>query len=310
MGILIKKYIWIAYLFLTALSAFFVAKIVNTYLGDHLIVERKFSFTAVSAPAQSSKVLPGFEAYKVILDRNLFDSKDAPLPATMPAEGTVLQQVNLDGPATRTSLNVKLLSTFSVGSGTDKRSTATVQADRGGTDVYTVEDDKQFAPGVKITKILSDRIEFVNSNRLEFVELENVSSKGGMPKASAGNVGNIPSTPGAKGSVAQQTPNKFTVDKAAVEDAVNNPDKLMTEIRVAPNLVNNKSQGLKVLSVNAGSLFSKLGLQRNDVLNRANGVEMNITNLPQLLTMLKSEKSISIDLERNAVKQSFEYEIR
>lgn len=306
MGILIKKYIWIAYLFLIALSAFFVAKIVNTYLGDHLIVERKFSFSSVAAPVQNSKIIPSFEAYKIIADRNIFDSKEMQVTTTMPDQTIPDQQLDLNGEATRTSLNIKLLSTFSVGSGMDKRSTATVQADRGAADVYTVEDDKQFAPGVKITKILSDRIEFVNANRLEFLELENVSAKPGSVSMSRG----APTSPGSTTSVAQQAPNKFTVDKAAVDNAVNNPDKLMTEIRVSPNMVNNRSQGLKVTSVAAGSLFNKLGIQRGDVLYSANGLEMNIQNLPQLLMMLKGERSISINLERNAQKQSFEYEIR
>ncbi len=175
MEILIKKYLWIANLLAVAFCSYFLAKIVSVFIADKLIVERNFTLPATNSDALLAKSLPSFEQYKIILDRNMFDSKEVAVATT---EEVVTEAPNLEGPATKTVLPIKLLSTFAVGSGTDQRSTATVQSSTGAPEVYTVGDEKQFAPGVKITKILPTRIEFINGPRLEYAEIENFSASG------------------------------------------------------------------------------------------------------------------------------------
>ena len=86
--------------------------------------------------------------------------------------------------------------------------------------------------------------------------------------------------------------------------------KLYTEIRIVPNAVGNQIQGMKILSVKQGSLFDKLGLQRGDILERINGMEVDIKSGFKIFNELKDVKSLTVDLTRQGQKQSFEYEIR
>lgn len=308
MSILFKKYLWVANLVAVALCSYFLAKIVSVFIADKLIVERSFTLPPANSDAIEVKSLPSFEQYRVIMDRNIFDSRDVAPVAS--AETAPTEAPNLDGPATKTVLPIKLLSTFSVGSGADQRSTATIQGSAGAPEVYTVGDEKQFAPGVKITKILQTRIEFINGPRLEYAEIENFSSTGvstGLPLSKMDPLGGT-KTSGA--GVAKQGDNKFVVDKAEIDNALANPDKLFTEVQAVPNFVGGKPAGIKLLSMTSSSIFSKLGLQRGDVLEKINGTELDIASGMNLFNQLKNQNRISIDLTRNGKKQTLDYEIR
>src|SRR4030095_870310 len=250
---------WVGYLLGVMLCAYFLAKMTTTLIADRMILDRKFTLSQTAASSGSSgKGLASFDQYKVVMDRNIFDSKiiATSMPETAPTEAP-----NLEGPAVKTSLPIKLVSTFSVGSGSDQRSTATILGSGGGkggsSDVYTVADEKQFAPGVKITKILPDRVEFINGPRLEYVELENLAAVGvstGSPLSKV-DAGKTPAT----GGIAKQSEGKFAVDQAEIDNALNTLDKLFTEVRAVPNFVAGKPAGIKLLSMTPTSLFAKLG---------------------------------------------------
>ncbi len=306
MGILIKKYLWIANLLAVALCSYFLAKIVSAFIADKLIVERTFNLPSNASASFSTKSLPSFEQYRVILDRNMFDSKEVAVTTT---EQPIEEAPNLDGPATKTVLPIKLLSTFAVGSGTDQRSTATIQGSNGTPEVYTVADEKQFAPGVKITKILPNRIEFINGPRLEYAEIENFSSSGVSTNTPLSRLDSGTAKTGGSG-VAKQGENKFVVDKAEIDNALANVNKLFTEVQAVPNFVAGKPAGIKLLAMTSTSIFSKLGLQRGDVLERINGQELDIASGMNLFNQLKNQNKITIDLTRNGKKQTLDYEIR
>jgi len=309
LGILLKKYIWVGYLLGVMLCAYFLAKMTTTLIADRMILERKFTLSQTSSSSTpSAKAVASFDQFKVILDRNIFDSKVAATPTI--AETAPTEAPNLEGPAVKTSLPIKLVSTFSVGAGGDQRSTATIVgsggAKGGSSDVYTVGDEKQFAPGVKIMKILPDRVEFINGPRLEYVELENLAAVGvstGSPLSKV-DAGKTPA------GIAKQAEGKFAVDQAEIDNAMNNLDKLFTEVRAVPNFVGGKPAGIKLLSMTPTSLFAKLGLQRGDVIERINGTELDMKRGFEIFNQLKNEKRITIDLNRNGAKQTLDYEIR
>src|SRR5262245_31663830 len=289
--------------------SYFLAKMVTTLIADHLILERKFTFSQLSQDVPSSvKTVASFDQYKVILDRNIFDSKAITAPVT---EEVAPETPNLEGPAVKTSLPIKLLSTFSVGSGMDQRSTATIassgSAKGGAADVYTVGDEKQFSPGVKITKILPDRVEFINGPHLEYVGIENLSA---VNVTTGSPLSKIDTSTTKPAGFATQGDGKFVVDQAELDNALSNLDKLFTEVRAVPNFVGGKPAGIKLLSMTSSSLFAKLGLQRGDVIERINGVELDMQKGFQIFNQLKGEKRITIDLNRNGAKQTLDYEIR
>ncbi|MFA4875517.1 MAG: hypothetical protein WC690_09295, partial [bacterium] len=110
--------------------------------------------------------------------------------------------------------------------------------------------------------------------------------------------------------VKTEAPGKFTVDQKEVDDALQNLDRLYTEIRAVPNFSGGKVSGMKILSVKNGSLFSKLGLRRGDVLQKINGMELDVKKGFEIFNQLKEQKTITLDLIRQGQPTTLEYEIR
>ncbi|HCC24189.1 MAG TPA: hypothetical protein DEP85_01575 [Holosporales bacterium] len=298
------------------LCSYFAAKMVSNFLAlsfEGGILGGAQKVVTLTLEEQHLEKQP-IEAYSIIVERNIFDSRDVlPEPGTEAAEEE--EQVITTGEAQVTSLPIKLISTFSVGAGTDKRSTCIISAGgdkKGGAqDIYTVEDGKQFAPETKIVKILYNRVEFINKKRLEYVELQdftkglNINQPPQEEKAAV-----VQKEAGEKENIEQSAEGQFVIDRAEIDNAIANLDKLYTQIRAVPHFKDGKPAGLKLLSIKSGSVFSKLGLQRGDILMKINDTDLDIKKGLEIFNQLKTENSIKIDVERKGATQTLNYEIR
>ena len=172
---LVRKYFWVAHLVVIVLCAYFLAQTVTTYVGA--LLGEGLSVHAVDEAAQqgprSDLTLADEEEYILIADRNIFNSVDevvAPPSDEVESQGI---PANLGGPAEKTNLNIKVLSTLVVGDGKDRRSSTVVQGGKSTKPaVYFASDAETFEDGVTLVQIKKDRIEFVNKGRLEYAMLE------------------------------------------------------------------------------------------------------------------------------------------
>ncbi|MBI4197101.1 MAG: hypothetical protein HY539_04685 [Deltaproteobacteria bacterium] len=325
MIVVVKRYSWTLHFLTIALASYLVAQAFSTYIASKLesMTLSKPEAEAPKqelAPEEETAVDAGIEedAYKVIAERNIFNSAATGIAEENPIveDPTMLGEL---GPAVKTGLSVKLLGTLVVDGGADRRSSATVKG--GGKkeiDVYYVGDEKSFGENVRLTKVMKDRIEFVNGSRLEYAELEDFAQgKSIFDKAEAVH-GDRKSSGSSKGGasvsdeggaiVAQG--DKIFIDQSAIDDALTNLDRFYTEIRIVPHFDQGKVSGMKVLSVKPGSLVSKLGLQRGDILEKINGQELDVKRGMALFAELKDQKNFSIDLKRGGQNKTLEYEIR
>lgn len=316
MEVFLKKYSWVAYLVLLFVGAFFLAKMTSGFIASKLRIEKRLNVprVAVGEVGQSKRV--SFEDYRIILDRNIFDSREIAKEESAKVEATP-QPVNLEGPAVKTSLPIKLISTVSVGDGTDKRSSAAISSGRGQEETYAIGDEKQFSPGVELKKVLPDRIEFVNNRRLEYAEIEDFGggvttgkSLSQIEREAEGARSPSPAAGANNGGVKEVDEGKFVVERAEIENALSSLDKLFTQIRAVPQFKDGKAAGLKLLSIRQDSLFAKLGLRRNDVLERINGQPVDMKKGVELFGQLQGADRISIDLVRNGQNTTLEYEIQ
>lgn len=305
---LLKQYLWVLDLFAILLTSFFGAKLTAVYLGQKMAMPQKAAKpqVVVSTPAAEPQITP-FEDYKIIMERNIFDSEE--LTAAPSEEATA--QATPTGEPVKTSLGIKVLGVLVLGKGDDPRSSATVQG-TGGTNAYAVGDENGFAPNTKLMKVQPSRIIFSNAGRLEFApfgEEEELTIFGPPPEGTAAappaKVAALP-----RETVKTEGEGKFAIDKAEVDNALSNLERLYTEIRAVPNFAGGKVSGMKILSVKQGSLFDKLGLQRGDVLEKINGMELDVKKGLEIFNQLKSERSLTVDLIRQGAKKSFEYDIR
>lgn len=306
---------WLISLVAVVICAYFLASMVTDLIK--LKFEGSFSPAVSKGNAPSQVRVDGqskidTEKYQVINSRNIFDSKAVPGVTPEPVvSDSVEEEVPVGGVAVLTTLGIKLISTFAVGDGTDKRSSCVISGGGGKQDdVYTVSDTKQFAPDTKITKILFDRVEFINKKRLEYAMIEDFAKGVNLnvpPRAD-----DTPPTeePKLDVKVEKNDEGKYTIDRAEIDSAIANLDKLYTQVRAVPHFKDGNPNGLKLLSVRSGSLFSKLGLQRGDILQKINGMDLDIKKGLEIFNQLKSENNIIMVIERKGAPQTLEYEIK
>lgn len=313
---LLKQYLWVLNLATILLCAYFGAKLTNLYI-ESKIAGKESQILAPTAPIKPETPLtreqPSFADYKVILDRNIFDSTGLP-PEEAPE---VSEEAVPSGQPVKTNLGIRIVGVLVVGEGLDPRSSATIAGGTGtgsATDTYAVGDENGFAPNTKLTRVQPDRIEFVHGGRLEFalIEEEGETSIFGPPPTDVKVAAVMPTpTPQEAGeAIKKEGEGRFVIDQREVQNALNNIDRLYTEIRAVPNFAGGKVSGLKILSVKQGSLFDKLGLQRGDILKRINGLELDVKRGFEIFNQLKSENQLTVDLVRQGKNETYEYEVR
>lgn len=101
------------------------------------------------------------------------------------------------------------------------------------------------------------------------------------------------------------------LDPREVEGALSDLNKVMTQARVVPNIVDGKTVGYRIFNIVQDSIYTKIGIMNNDVVERVNGVEIKSPDtLYHLFQQIKSESRISLDLSRAGKRESIKIEIR
>ena|SRR3989338_8117859 len=322
----IRRYDWAVHFAAIALCAYFLARGVTSYVAGVLesfpesIAEEGLSKPPVQPVEPGHPVADvmgegpeGVDAYKLILDRNIFNSAETGVTQeAMPDEMSSAQLGEL-GPAIKSSLDIKVLSILMVGEGTDRRSSAVVSGGKSkGGEPYYPGDAESFAPNVRLMKVAKDRIEFANGGRLEYAELQDFAAKKTV-FASAEETFGKPGKPGdtkEKGESEGAEGGKIVIEQKEVDEALQNLDKLSSEVRIVPNFKDGKSAGMKVLSIKPGSIASKLGIRRGDVLEKVNGQELDIKRGMDMFTSMRDMKNFSLDVSRGGKNTTLEYEVR
>jgi len=107
------------------------------------------------------------------------------------------------------------------------------------------------------------------------------------------------------------TPQHRTLDRRDINAALADTTRLLTQAQAVPYLTDGKLDGFRLYSVMPLGFFDKIGLQNNDLLQRINGVEIRDPGtLLTLFQQLRNERTVRVDLVRNAQRQILTYEIR
>ena len=104
---------------------------------------------------------------------------------------------------------------------------------------------------------------------------------------------------------------RYLVAQAEVEHSLANLSELFTQMRAVPNMQDGKTNGFRLFAIRSGSLFQKIGLQNNDVVQRINGIEINDPGKAMSLFQdLQGESKLSVDVVRGGENRTLSYEIR
>lgn len=105
---------------------------------------------------------------------------------------------------------------------------------------------------------------------------------------------------------------EWVVDQKALSDVLSTGmGKMLTEARLLPYSEAGRTVGFRVSEIKTGGIFSTLGLKNGDVIMKVNGLNVDsVEKGVQLLSGLKGDTSVAIDLMRDGKAQRLQYQIR
>lgn len=319
-----RKYAWTANLVLLFAAAWLLARTVNTLAG---IAIRPRPGAEAAVPVRAA---PPRLALPVSLDNDrLFRLIGQTPPSVVAAvDAAPAAPKNCDDPLaepSRSSLPVQLLaavisdsprSSLASMSGAGEIRAIRVGEEYGGAKLLGLErvrdPDESNVKGWKLVAIVCNS----SSGTKEYVEL----GGGGSELASAGNLGVSPvppprGPPGGYGGeaaagVRSVGPNKYEIDRKVIDTTLSDLNKIATQARIVPSFKNGVSNGFKLFSIQPGSLYSAIGIQNGDVIQRINGYEINSPEKGlELYSKLREAGQVKIELERAGQVVTTEYTI-
>ncbi len=106
-------------------------------------------------------------------------------------------------------------------------------------------------------------------------------------------------------------PTSFEVDRATVDQHLQNMAELFTQIRAVPNLHDGKAEGFTLSEIEPGSIFQQMGLRNGDVVTSVDGQAMgDPARAMQLLNTLRNHQSITVQVMRGGRTLDLQYEIQ
>jgi general secretion pathway protein C len=104
--------------------------------------------------------------------------------------------------------------------------------------------------------------------------------------------------------------NEAKVSRADIKSYSSNPSKIWKDIAIVPVKKDGKVQGFKINRIKAGSKMAQLGLQKGDIIIRANNVKLSSFNdAIKLYKNIDKLETIALVVLRNNEEKEIIYEI-
>jgi len=243
----------------------------------------------VDQPSPREETLTDFQ---IITKRNLFGSSRIPKgePSSVDSERRTIEIDSLEP----TTLNIELLGTVTERYGDGW---AVIEdGDRKKQGLYRVGDAVKNA---EIVTILRGKVVLRQGGKDQILEMK--SSEGPAEMGPA----NSPSPGSRAGGEA------IAVGRSDITNSLKNINKLLTQVRIQPYLRNRKADGFVLTYISSDSIFSRLGLQRGDIIKRLNGDPIRTPeDAFSFYKTLESGSTLSMDIVRNGKERTIDYEIR
>ncbi|MGC6508943.1 MAG: type II secretion system protein GspC [Myxococcota bacterium] len=157
--------------------------------------------------------------------------------------------------------------------------------------------------GIEQKRVLLKR----SNGTIEYIELgDKESEKGSRTKGKSGADGEEDS------GVTKEGPNKYIVDQAVLDQLLENPEQLASQVRVIPHKdEGGQIDGYRLSGIRRNSIFYKLGVKNGDIIHNVNGMPLNsMSSAMDAYNSLGSSKNFSFEITRRRQKQNFDYEVR
>ena len=168
--------------------------------------------------------------------------------------------------------------------------------------------------GAEIVGIERDRVLVMNQGRREFIDREPGAvgpATWSPPPSPREATSGAPSSPQLGEGIRAISQTEYEVLRSELEQILSNSTSILSDARVLPSISGDRVDGMKLYSIRPGSIYSRLGLQNGDVVERINGSELNnIETGLELFGRLRGTSRIDVDIRRNGSTFRRMYRIR
>ena len=96
-----------------------------------------------------------------------------------------------------------------------------------------------------------------------------------------------------------------------IDDAVQNINELMRQIKIRPHFLDGKPDGLAVAGIQPNSIFREMGLQNGDIITGVNGKKIeSVDDALTLYQNIKAGDMVTVQLKRRGAAEVISYQIR
>jgi len=291
-----RKIIQIANLLLVTAAIFFSVKLFYQFLKMEISQSAPAGITAAgpAAKTRAQENRPPFDSYQAIVDRDLFDTTAEKAPkAPEPA-------VNLEK-LEQTRLNLKLWGTV------------TAQDNEAGIARAVIEEPKLHRQGLYR---VGDSIQQATITEIyrNGVVLDVNGKKEKLTIAKKTDVQNR-LTPGpvydpdfSTGTARSGPAKRVTLNRDQVDNALENLNQLMSEVKIRPYFKNGQASGFIVSNIARDSVVREMGLKSGDIVTGINGREIKTADdAMAFYEKLRSGETLSIQLKRRGRPETIEY---
>lgn len=248
------------------------------------------------------------------LERNLFNAAREgldPMPGTDKTIGPDGQQYpDLDS-CRASSIGVVLLATI-VHQELPGESMAIFQNTSPGQSPHGVREGDQLLEVAKVFAIHSRSVYVDHDGLCESFSLDaEIRQVPAQTKAVAQSKGSRPRGPQLGAGITKTSEGEYAVPRQDIDHVLSNLSVVATQGRIMPNFERGKMNGFKLTSMRRDSLYARIGMQNNDVIQRVNGHELSSPEeAVKIYGMLKDSEGIKIDILRGGKAKTLSYRIQ
>ena len=116
---------------------------------------------------------------------------------------------------------------------------------------------------------------------------------------------------GVSGPVRSLGKREYSIDRKAIQYALDHPTQIMMDAKFIPNMTKDKQEGFVLREVRKSGIYDNMGMQNGDVVLRINGfILSNPENVLQAFTALRGMDKIQLDIIRDKNRMVMNYQIR
>ncbi len=315
---ILKKYIWVINIILLAGLSYATAQIVSDRIKEKVSPPTSVAMASSKVFSMEQNIddrlnqLSSRSSYNVILKRNVFGLRYTSLGPGALDPNNVPQ----------TTLNLELLGTVLK---PGVKSTAVIKnLDTGKIRGYSEGEsvDIIVSESVKLAKIencvaIVERADGPETIRCKkdtgsALTSPSQSSQGfASNRTRRGRRGSVPTedtttSQSEADGVRQVAEGMYEIDQKMLNDALSNPNQLLTQARAIP-----QEDGLRFFAVAPNSIFFKIGIRNGDVIHSINNVELdNIENAFAVFEDLKRQPRFIIEISRGGQDFTYQYTVK